>query len=143
MVHWLIPGCLKAEVYAERDEDGKDLGLTPCAASGEYDTSYPLRFPFPISELLAEGDFLEFADGSSGNGVEEHEGIRELPLGERFGEESAQFFRRSLRAVFQHDGRKRAFLPLRMRDANHAGLFHRGMTHQRVFQIDGADPFAA
>src|SRR5215470_14415294 len=51
-----------------------------------------LRFPLPIRELLAEGDFLEFADGGARDGVEEDEGVGELPLGKRGGEERAQFF---------------------------------------------------
>src|SRR5581483_8763309 len=29
-----------------------------------------------------------------------------------------------------------------MRDGHHTGFAHRGMAHEHVFQIDGADPFA-
>src|ERR1700754_4066392 len=30
-----------------------------------------------------------------------------------------------------------------MRHADYCGFFHRGMPHQRIFEIDGADPLAA
>src|ERR1700680_182011 len=30
-----------------------------------------------------------------------------------------------------------------MRDAYYSGFFYGGMTHQSVFEVDGADPFAA
>ena len=37
--------------------------------------------PLPVGELFAEGDFFEFAHGGAGDGVEEDEGVGELPLG--------------------------------------------------------------
>src|SRR6266436_7636353 len=52
-----------------------------------------LRTPLPICKLLAEGEFFEFADGGAGDGVEEDEGVGELPLGEGFCEKRAQLFR--------------------------------------------------
>jgi hypothetical protein len=48
-----------------------------------------LRFPFPVGELLAKGYFFEFADGGSGDSVNENERIRDLPLGKRFCEKGA------------------------------------------------------
>ena len=92
-----------------------------------------LVLPLPVGELLAEGEFFEFADGGAGDGVEEDEGVGELPLGEGSCEKRAQLFRCSAGAVSQNNGGERAFLPFRMRDAYYASFFNRGMTHQRVF----------
>ena len=58
-----------------------------CVTSGGHVHVSP---PIPVGDLLAEGEFLEFADGSAGDGVEENEGVGELPLGEGLGEEAAQ-----------------------------------------------------
>src|SRR6267143_1008571 len=102
-----------------------------------------LLLPLPVGELFAEGEFFEFADGGAGNGVEEDESVGELPLGECFSQEGAQLFRGRLRAIFQDDGGEGALLPLRVRNADHAGFLHSGMAHQRIFQIHGTDPFAA
>ena len=48
-----------------------------------------LGFPLPVGELLAEGGFLEFADGRARNSLQEDEGVGELPLGEGFAKEFA------------------------------------------------------
>src|SRR5260370_39433502 len=50
---------------------------------GRAQRSAALRVPVPISELFAEGDFLEFADGGPGDFGEEDEGVGELPFRER------------------------------------------------------------
>jgi hypothetical protein len=64
-----------------------------------------LRFPFPVGELLAKGHFFEFADGGSGDSVDEDESIRDLPLGERSCEKAAQFLGGSAKTILQHVGR--------------------------------------
>src|SRR5207245_4883630 len=87
-----------------------------------------LLLPLPVGKLLAKGDFLELADGSARDGVEEDECVGELPLRKRRDEKRAQFLRSSACAVFQDNRRERALLPFRVRDANDAGLFHRWMT---------------
>ncbi len=48
-----------------------------------------LLLPLPVGKLLAEGNFFEFADGGAGDGVDEDEGVGELPLGEGLREEGA------------------------------------------------------
>src|SRR6267142_3525639 len=57
--------------------------------------------PLPICELFAEGDFLKFANRGAGNGVNEDEGVGELPFGEGLREEGAQFFRCCASAILQ------------------------------------------
>ena len=63
--------------------------------------------PLPVGELFAERDLLEFADRGAWNGIHENERVGELPLRERFRQESAQFFRRGTSAVPQNDGGQR------------------------------------
>src|SRR5712692_549266 len=121
---------------------GATDGASP-APAGERSRGTGLFLPVPVGELFAEGDFFEFADGGARDGVEEDEGVGELPLGEGLREESAQLFRGSANTILQNDSGKGALLPLRMRDADHAGFLDGGVTHQCVFEIDGADPFAA
>src|SRR5260370_31647028 len=88
-----------------------------------------LLLPFPVGELLAESDFLEFADGGAGDGVEEDEGVGELPLGEGLREEGAQVFRGGASSILQDDRGKWPFLPFRMRNAHHAAFLAGSVTH--------------
>src|SRR5438034_5186829 len=83
----------------------------------------PSRIPLPVGKLFTECDFLEFADGRAGNGVEKDEGVGELPFGEGFSEEGTQLLRRRARAIFQDNRGKRTLLPLRVRDADDARFF--------------------
>lgn len=99
--------------------------------------------PIPVGELFAESGFFEFADGSAGEGFDENESVGKLPLGEGLSEEGAQFLGCGLRAIFEDDGRERALLPFGMRDADDGGFLDGWMTHQGVFNVNGADPFAA
>jgi hypothetical protein len=56
--------------------------------------------PVPVGELLAEGQFFEFADARAGDGINEYEGVRELPLGKGLGEEGAQLLWGGFGALF-------------------------------------------
>src|SRR5216683_8318093 len=81
-----------------------------------------LFLPVPVGELFAEGDFFEFADGGAGNGVDEDEGVGELPLGEGLREEGAQLFGGGANTIFQDDRGKWPLLPFRVRNADYTGF---------------------
>ena len=99
------------------------------AAPSESCRSDALGFPLPIGKLFAEGELFEFTDTCAGDGVDEDEGVGELPFGEGFGKESAQLLRRGLGAFLQDDGSQWPLLPLWMRDADYAGFLDGGVTH--------------
>jgi hypothetical protein len=44
-----------------------------------------MLLPLPVGELLAEGDFFEFAYAGAGDFGDEDKGVWNLPLRERFG----------------------------------------------------------
>jgi hypothetical protein len=44
-----------------------------------------MLLPLPVGELLAEGDFFEFANAGAGDFGDEDEGVWNLPLRERYG----------------------------------------------------------
>src|SRR5207237_5148594 len=95
-----------------------------------------LGLPLPVRKLFAEGDFLEFADGCTGDGVQEHEGVGQLPLGKRCSEEGPQLFGGGASPILQDDGGERAFLPFRMGNADDTRFFNGGGPHQSVFLLD-------
>jgi hypothetical protein len=101
-----------------------------------------LLLPLPVGELFAERGLFEFAYRCTGQGFEEYEGVGKLPFGKRLSQKGAKFFWRDLCAVLQDDRRERPFLPFRMRYADYRGFFDGGMPHQRVLNVDRADPLA-
>ncbi len=103
----------------------------------------PLSIPVPIRVLFAQFRLEEFAYGSPWNFRSENKRIGQLPLREFCGQKFTQLFRLHRDAFFRDNHSQRALLPFRMRHAYHSSFTHAGMAHQRVFKINGANPFAA
>src|ERR1700741_807699 len=96
--------CMRASASApNRAEVGRSL-LRPCAEArfarraGLKTAATWMLLPVPVGELFAEGGFLEFAYAGAGDFGDEDEGVRDLPLGEGFGQEFAELFWRRGRA---------------------------------------------
>ena len=103
----------------------------------------PSLVPLPAGVLLAQFKLQKFPHGSARNFAGENESVRQLPFRETLREKGAQLIGLRVHTVFCHHHRQRTFLPFRMRYADHRRFAHGRMAHQRIFQIDGADPFAA
>ena len=92
---------------------------------------------------LAQRRLEELAGGRAGDLVHEDVVVRQPPLGEAGGEVALERVRVRLRAFLQDDDGERAFVPLLVPRGDDRGLAHGRMAHERVLEIDRADPLAA
>ena len=83
---------------------------------GKTLAGYSLSLPFPVGELFAQGQLLEFADGGARNCIDEDKSVGKLPLGKRLGEKRAKFFRGGRGAVLQDNGGEWTLLPFGVRE---------------------------
>ena len=96
-----------------------------------------------VLELLTQSCFLNFAGRSVRDFVDEGDIIRHPP----FGDFPVQMFKNrlfgQLGPVPGTDNQKRAFIPFRMRQANHGGFCNIRVADGNVFNLNAGDPFTA
>src|SRR5271156_4072669 len=114
---------------------------TGCVARAK--TCGSLRIPGPIRELFAQFRLKEFTDRRARNLRSEHKWIRQLPLREIRGQKFTQLFRLQRNSFSCDHHSQRPLLPFRARHADDRSFTHARVAHQSIFEIDGANPFAA
>ena len=106
-------------------------------------TGKPADDPLPVAKLLPQLRLEELAGGCAWNRFDEGVCIGHCPLRELAGEELLQFVLGCSRILPEHDDREGSLGPLRMGHGDHGRFGHCRVTHDRVLEIHGTDPFAA
>src|SRR5512146_853631 len=95
-----------------------------------------------VLETFPERALQELSHGRARDLVHEDERVGEPEPGEERLQVFAELLLRGARALLQHHARDRSFIPLRVLHRDHRRLLHGGVAHERVLEIDGADPLA-
>src|SRR5688572_13031758 len=96
-----------------------------------------------VLELLAQPRLQHLAGRALGNFAHESVGVRQAEFCELRREVPVELVLRGALSRLQHDDRQRPLAPLRVGHRNHRGLRDLGVPHQRVLEVERADPLAA